>query len=74
MNKVDDPHTERSASSHAFETKKFLKSIGMEAYRPLGNNAPSTENTLTLFETLDEIKSENKLYRHILKENGKKYE
>jgi hypothetical protein len=46
----------------------------MEAYRPLGNNAPSTENTLTLFETLDEIKSENKLYRHILKENGKKYE
>jgi len=63
-----------TASSHEPDTLKFLESIGMKKYLPLGNAAPSYENTLTLFETLDEIKSDIKLYNHILKENGKKYE
>lgn len=74
MNKADDPGSERTASTHTYETNKFLVSIDMKGYKPLGGEIPAYENTLTLFETLDEIKSENKLYRHILKENGKKYE
>jgi hypothetical protein len=74
MDKADDPTAEHTAFSHTYETNRFLTSVSMKGYKPLGGAVPSYENILTLFETIDEIKSENKLYRHILKENGKKYE
>jgi hypothetical protein len=64
----------RTAYSHEQDTLNFLDSIGMKNYLPLGNTVPSEENTLTLFETLDEIKSDIKLYNYILKANGKKYD
>jgi hypothetical protein len=63
-----------TSSSHDITTINFLESIGLKDYTPLGNTTPSDENTLALFETLDEIKSDNKLYRYILKANGRKYD